>query len=152
MKKVIHAFFMALGMFTAIPCPYRPWDEDARSMMILFLPIIGLFVGAIWMGIGMLGELIAMPRLLMAAVMAILPYLLTGFIHLDGYMDVSDAVLSRRSAEERRRILKDPHVGSFAVIMVCILFLLNYGVFASASEDTDLRILLFIPAVVRACA
>ncbi|MBR4078578.1 MAG: adenosylcobinamide-GDP ribazoletransferase [Christensenellaceae bacterium] len=152
MKKLIYAFFMALGMFTAIPCPYRPWDEDARPLMILCLPVIGLLIGAIWMGIGMLGRYLGLPILIMAAIMVILPHLLTGFIHLDGYMDVSDAVLSRRSAEERRRILKDPHVGSFAVIMVCALFLMSYGVFASASDKTDLKILLFVPAVVRACA
>ena len=44
--KVIRAFFMCLGMFSAIPCPYRPWDEDARSLMTACLPVLGAVIGA----------------------------------------------------------------------------------------------------------
>lgn len=152
MKKYFHAFFMAFGMFTAIPCPYRPWDDNARPYMILFFPVIGVLLGAIWMGCGYLAAFLGLPRLITAVVLTLLPYLLTGFLHLDGYMDVSDAILSRRDLPERQRILKDSHVGSFAVIMLAALFLTGFGVFASASEHTDFRLLLFLPAAVRANA
>ena len=152
MKKYFQAFFMAWGMFCSLPCPWRTWNDEARPLMILFLPVVGLIVGAIWMLLGMLMQWLALPLLFMAAVLTILPYALTGFLHLDGYMDVSDAVLSRRGLEERQRILKDPHVGSFAVIMVCCLFLVNFSLFASADKNMDLKPLLLIPAAVRCCA
>ena len=48
MKLFIYGFFMAWGMFLAIPCPFRRWDEAARGRMLGFLPLIGLIVGAIW--------------------------------------------------------------------------------------------------------
>mgnify|MGYP003392776405 FL=1 len=53
--------------------------------------------------------------------MAVYPYLVTGFLHLDGFMDVTDAVKSWRDLERRREILKDSHVGSFAVINLVLL-------------------------------
>ena len=42
-------------------------------------------------------------------------------------MDCCDAILSRRDRAERLRILKDPHVGSFAVICFGLLLLLEFA-------------------------
>ena len=87
-----------------------------------------------------------------ALVLSAHPYLVTGFLHLDGYMDVTDAVKSWRDPERRREILKDSHVGSFAVIGVVLLLLAQFAFFASMSTGTNLLILLFIPAVSRCCS
>ena len=80
------------------------------------------------------------------------PYIVTGFIHLDGYMDVTDAVKSWRDLERRREILKDSHVGSFAVIGIVLLMLTQFSLFASAPETADHLILMLIPAVSRCCS
>ena len=48
MKRYFHAFVMCQSMFCAIPCPIQIWDEDAKDKMLLFLPIVGLEIGAIW--------------------------------------------------------------------------------------------------------
>ena len=45
MREWITAFFMAWGMFLAIPCPCRRWDERARQKMLVCLPLVGLVVG-----------------------------------------------------------------------------------------------------------
>ena len=147
MKNIKHAFFMCLGMFTSIPCPYRPWDEEARPMMTACLPAVGLIVGVLWALGAALARLI-LPGTLAAAAMASLPFLLTGFMHLDGFMDTADAVLSWRDREERQKILKDVHCGSFAVVCLALLLL---GMFAAANDALkgDLRALVLIPAVSR---
>ena len=77
------------------------------------------------------------------------PYIVTGFIHLDGYMDVTDAVKSWRDLERRREILKDSHVGSFAVIGIVLLVLAQFALMASAPLDADYLILIFVSAVSR---
>ena len=46
----------------------------------------------------------------------IIPLVITGGFHVDGFMDTVDAIRSYRSKEEKLEILKDPHIGSFAVI------------------------------------
>ena len=54
--------------------------------------------------------------MLRGAVGALLPILVTGGIHMDGFMDTSDALASWHSPEKRLDILKDSHVGAFAVL------------------------------------
>ena len=90
--------------------------------------------------------------ILRAAVCAAVPWLVTGFMHLDGYMDVCDAVLSRRDLPTRRRILKDSHCGAFAVICLVLLALGQWSLFLSAGENRSLLGLCCIPAAVRCCA
>ena len=145
--KIVKAFFMCLGMFSAIPCPYRPWDEDARSLMTACLPIVGAVIGALWYALAVLGRAF-LPEMLSASLMAALPFLLTGFMHLDGFMDSADALLSWRPLELRQKILKDVHCGSFSVVAVVLLLI---GMFAAANDtaDKDLRLLIFIPAASR---
>ena len=62
-------------------------------------------------------------------------------------MDVTDAVGSYRTLERRREILKDSHVGSFAVIGVCLLMLSQFALFASMPQNSNYLILLMIPAL-----
>ena len=149
MKTYFHAFAMCQSMFCAIPFPGNLWDEKARDKMLLFLPIVGLEMGALWAVLAWLCNFLQLPVLVKGLVLAIYPYLAAGFIHLDGYMDVTDAVKSCRSLERRREILKDSHVGAFAVIGIVLLMLAQFAFLASVPESADWRILLFVPAVSR---
>ena len=137
--KYIQAFFMSLGMFSSIPCPYRPWNEKARHLMLVFLPFVGLVIGILWYGIYLLMDRINIPLQLQTAVLMLYPYIITGFIHLDGFMDTSDAILSRRPLEEKLRILKDPHTGAFAVISVAILFIICFASMFSIMEQINFK-------------
>ena len=143
---------MAWGMFFAIPCPALKWDEKEYPKMLLCLPLIGLIIGAIWSIIALLVMKLGGLGLFGPAILSLIPALLTGFMHLDGYMDCSDAVLSRRDLETKRKILKDSHVGAFAVIALVIWALLNFAAFASVTLDSRILCLIFIPAAVRCCS
>lgn len=149
MKRWIDGFFMAWGMFLAVPCPSRRWNEAAREQMLRCLPLIGLIVGGLWAACAWL--LRGAPAAMRAFLLAALPWLVTGFLHLDGYMDVCDAVLSRRDLETRRKILKDSHCGAFAVIGLVLLALAQWSVFLSA-DGVPLLPLALIPAATRTCA
>ena len=152
MKRYLHAFVMCQSMFCAIPCPVQLWDEDARNLMLPMLPLVGLEIGALWAALGWLTGLLGLPVLIRALLLALWPYFATGFLHLDGFMDVTDAVKSCRDLQRRREILKDSHVGSFAVIGVCMLLLAQFVLFAAIPADRSCRILLFLPAVSRCCS
>ena len=153
---------MAWGNFTQVPCPVKVWDEKARRWMLALMPFAGLACGAIQFAAAFLlnvlstqgGSVTAQP--VAAALLTAVPFLVCGFIHLDGYMDVSDAVLSRRSLEKRREILKDSRVGAFAVIMVVLLFMTYFAAMLSIvySEDFICRAaaLVAVPVIARALA
>ncbi len=149
MSDWIYGFFMAWGMFLAIPCPKKIWRESARRHMLACLPLVGLIVGGVWALCAWLGSFL--PRPLGALLCAAAPWGTTGFMHLDGYMDVCDAVLSRRDLETRQRILKDSHCGAFAVICLVLLALCQWAAFLSA-ESIPLWPLVLVPVASRACA
>ena len=148
-RRPFRAFFMALGMFTAIPCPYSPWDDGARELMLVALPAVGAVIGLLWAALSWIGNTY-LPAIGSALIVA-LPWLLTGFIHLDGYMDTCDALLSWRPLEKRLEILKDSHTGAFAVVGMVLLALIGYDAAATvgAKAGFDLRTLIFIPIVSR---
>ncbi len=151
MKKHLHAFVMCQSMFCAIPAP-QLWDEKAKDKMLLFLPIVGLEIGVIWAALAWLCNLLNFPVMVMALILTAYPYMITGFLHLDGFMDVTDAVKSWRDMERRREILKDSHVGSFAVIGVVLLVVAQFAFFASVPAEADFHALIFTPAVSRCCS
>ena len=149
MKKWLTGFSMCWGMFCAIPNPVRRWDEGCYRQMLLCLPFLGGMLGLIWAGIGFLLVRISAPGPIFALCMTAAPWCLTGFIHLDGFMDCSDAVLSRRDRARRIEILKDSHVGSFAVICLVLLALTGYSVWSCPVESGKLWALPLLCAAAR---
>lgn len=147
MKKQWRALCMAWGMFCIVPCPSRKWDEAARSWMIVWFPLVGLLAGGVWRLLALLPG-----SMLTAALLCAAPFVVTGFLHLDGYMDCCDAILSRRELAVRQKILKDSHVGAFAVIGLAILFLLQFAAFCTLNVTNSAPALLLLPVCTRAAA
>lgn len=152
MKLWLYALGMCQSMFCALPFPWHGWEEKARDKMLCCLPVIGLEIGLLWWAVGAVAVRLDLPGLLSAAVVCAAPYFLTGFMHLDGFMDVTDAVRSYRSLERRREILKDSHVGSFSVIAMGLLLVMQLSACSALCTLIQLRALLLIPAVSRCCS
>ena len=130
---------MAWGMFCWIPCPYRNWREEDRTAQVAMLPLVGACIGAICCLIWWPLSLTAANPIMIGVLLTGIYFLLTGFIHLDGFMDVSDAVMPRHpQMEERIRILKDSHVGAFAVICLVFMALIFAGAWCSVGWQFSL--------------
>ena len=151
--KYFKGFYMALGMFIGIPLPFHFWEEKYAPLMVASIPLVGLVVGGLWWlaALGLLA--LNFPIILAAALMAMAPFFIAGFIHLDGYMDTSDAILSYRPLEDKMRILKDPNVGAFAVVMLGILFVLQFAAMHPVAENGRfLALLIPISVISRSCS
>ncbi len=148
MKQFFNAFIMCQSMFCAIPCPLKICDESARDKQILFLPLIGAEFGVLWLAIAKLCLFLNIPHFLTAFILAVYPFVISGYIHLDGFMDVTDGVKSCRNLEKRREILKDSHVGAFAVIGCILIVTGQFAAFASM-DFNGITALVFIPIVSR---
>ncbi|MCL2362397.1 MAG: adenosylcobinamide-GDP ribazoletransferase [Defluviitaleaceae bacterium] len=149
--RYLKGFYMALGMFIGIPLPYHFWDEKYTAIMVASIPFVGAILGTLWWLAGVLLITANIPVMLAAAVLAMVPFFIAGFIHLDGYMDTSDAVLSWRPLEDKLRILKDPHVGSFAVVMLGILFVFQFAAMYTIAETGQYLALIIAIAVISRC-
>jgi len=144
---------MSFRLFSAIPLPLHIWDETCANFMLVCFPFIGGLIGVMWWGVAKLVIYGGIHIMLASAITAVFPFLAAGFLHLDGFMDTSDAVLSRRPLEEKRRILKDPHTGAFAVIMLAVLLVLQFGaVFPIIEKGQCLVLLITVPVISRCCA
>jgi len=150
MKKLYKGFIMALSMFTVLPAPYMEWDDEGARNMMKFYPLIGLIVGGIWSIVYYLINILNVSIILKSVIIMIVPFIVTGMLHLDGFMDVCDAILSRRDKEEKLRILKDSTTGAFAVISLVILFFLQFGgIYSVLEKKIPFYILILIPIVSR---
>ena len=144
---------MAWGNFITLPCPSRKWDGKLKNLMLAMLPSVGVVVGAIFFALMLGAEKLRLPDMITTIIAEFYMFYIHGFMHLDGFMDCTDAIMSRRDIEERQRIMKDPTVGSFAVVMVCFLLIAWFAGFYTVASRywTLMYAIAFIPVVSRAC-
>ena len=65
-----------------------------------------------------------------------IPLIITGGFHADGFLDVSDSLCSYGSREKKLKILKDPHIGAFAVIRLAVYYLIYAAALLLAASMT----------------
>ena len=118
----LETVIVAFSMFSAIPVPLIQWNERNMRWSLCAFPLVGAVIGALCAAWVWLCGALELPALLRGAGLCILPVLLTGGIHLDGYADTWDAIASRADAARRQEILKDPHLGAFAAIHLGLYF------------------------------
>ncbi len=149
MKKLLTGLSMCWGNFCYIPGP-KKWDDEARPYMLAWLPTVGAVMGLIWAVIYLLMSRFGLHSMALAAIMIWLPFILSGFMHVDGYMDVNDAVMSRGTLEKKRAILKDSRCGTFAIVSLIFLVIVEFGfMFASVDKGIDPARLVMIMIMAR---
>jgi adenosylcobinamide-GDP ribazoletransferase len=125
-------FLVALAFLTILPVRFRtPPDSAAVARARFWFPGVGALLG------GALGGWTALLLLwgrspLVSAFLVLLAWVvLTGALHLDGFCDLCDGLFGGHTPEDRLRIMKDPHLGTFALAGGTLLLL---GKFALLSE------------------
>ena len=142
-------FFTSLRFLTIIPWPWRREaspEEIGRS--VVYFPLVGLFLGLVLVGCDKLFDLrlsTSLTNILLIVVMIIL----TGALHLDGFIDTCDGALVRSSPGERLRIMADSHVGSFGVVAACCLILVKYVALSDVPDDMRVSALVIMPVLSR---
>ena len=137
----LYSVFAAFSMFSALPVPQIPWEKEKIRYMLVAMPLIGVVIGGAEFLWAWLCRLLSFGPVLSAVGLTLIPVLLTGGIHLDGFMDTVDALKSHAAPEKKRAILKDPHAGAFAVIgLGC--YLLGYFGLCSQLALTKANLLM----------
>ena len=137
--KLIKRLMAAISMYSRVPVPVSRLDGEDYKGCILFLPVIGLIIGGLDLAWFYCTQHVLLPVLAVSAGYALIPILVTGGFHLDGYMDTVDAIRSYKSREEKLKIMKDPHTGAFAIIALCTHILIVLGAASAISFKAELR-------------
>ena len=125
---------VAFSMFSALPMPQVDWNERNMRYSLCAFPLVGVLIGLCCWGWSRVCTLVPLPPLLCGAGLCLIPVWITGGIHLDGYADTCDALASHAGVEKRQEILKDPHLGTFAVIRLCCWFLADFALWCTLQE------------------
>ena len=146
----MRSLLAAFRFLTILPVP---GDHDLPAADwaagTAWYPLVGLVLGAI---LAALAWALAWlwPGAMVAALVLVAWVLLTGALHLDGFVDCCDALFASVAPERRLEILRDLHTGAFGVAGVALLLLTKYAALASLAELAALAapgILLAAPGI-----
>lgn len=140
---------LALALLTTLPVGRVP-DADANNLgrSPLAYPLVGLVIAVLL--IAACWAVFDLPPLAAAALVLALWVVVTGALHLDGLADCADALLGGHpDADRRRAILKDPHIGSAAVVAVVVVLIGKFAGLAAALDHGSLVPLLAAPVLAR---
>lgn len=144
----IRGLQIALTFLTRLPIP-APQDVTTEEFTksYRFYPVVGLIIGSIlWLLARTLTPYY--PPLVLGALLLGTELVLTGGIHLDGFMDSMDGLLSARTPERILEIMKDSRVGAHASMALVGLLLLKFTLLASLTPPM-FTLLLVMPMLSR---
>ena len=126
---IFNAIALAFSTFSHIPVPRIAWKSRNLRYMLCAFPLVGVVIGVAEMGVLLLvsrfmlfgQRSVSLP--VVALVLLLIPVLITGGIHLDGFMDTCDALGCYADRERRLAVMGDSHAGAFAVLG-CALYVL----------------------------
>ena len=135
------AFAAALQFLTiSPPLVRRMFDDVEIGASVAYFPLVGLLLG------GLLAALNAVLNWLLPVEVTTVFVLsawvmLTGGLHIDGFLDSCDALFGGRTPEQRLEILRDERVGAFAVIGGILLLLLKFAALSRLENPASALVL-----------
>lgn len=122
----LEPILLAIQFLTRVPIPFRhkPNDREwARSMA--WFPLVGLMVGLLVAGTRYLVSCF-WPGDIAAALSLAIWIMVTGGLHLDGFVDCCDALVAAVPPQRRLEILRDVHVGTYGLVGAVTLLLVKW--------------------------
>ena len=140
MKQLFSSCVIAFSTYSRIPMPQVEWNEKNMRHTLACFPLVGAAVGLIFWLVDVIGYQLGLGMVLRSALLAAVPVVVTGGIHLDGYCDTVDALASHASRERKLEILKDSSAGAFAVIWCAVWFLAYFGFMTEKGGDLTITV------------
>jgi len=143
------SFLLALKFLTIIPLP---WRREASPQQlggsVAYFPAVGVIIGLILAGLNWLLTWV-LPAEVVNVLLVVLLVVLTGALHLDGFVDTCDGIAGHKSPEERLRVMRDSRAGGFGIIGVCCLILVKFLALNSLPEGIKMASLILMPTLSR---
>ena len=136
----------AFGFLTVLPVAPRVAAQMGRARA--YFPIVGLALGAALAGLDYAARL-ALPSPVVSALLVVALLALTRAIHVEGFLDCCDGLFGGSTRERRLEILRDTHVGAFAVAGGAGLILLKWSLFSGIQDDIRPGLLFVFPCLSR---
>ena len=137
--KFMNSYLLALksgfGFLSTIPVGISMEGIEKLMEKIYFYPVVGAVLGLLIGAVAYLGQAI-FPVSILAALIMVIIYYLTGFNHLDGATDIGDGFMAHGSVEKKIKALKDTSIGTGGVAFCILLLLTLYGSIVAVLEES----------------
>jgi adenosylcobinamide-GDP ribazoletransferase len=149
MIKFLQGFLITIQFFTAIPITLElPMDKEHLRKAVQAFPLLGLLQGIIYASLFYVFiEYTPFSHLAITFLLWLVTILLTGGIHLDGWMDANDAYFSYQDREKRLEIMKDPRMGAFGVLSIIVLLSCRFLFIYEGTLKVEPLTYIFITAI-----
>ncbi len=142
------AFWAAVQFLTVFPGRKKNVSSQALARAQIFFPLVGLLLGLGLAGLDSLFSYLWPPAVVNALLVTCL-VIATGALHLEGFLDSCDGLFGGSTRERRLEIMRDKHVGAFAVSGGSLLILLKWVTLLSLSPPERFSLLVLFPALSR---
>ncbi|MCL6601441.1 MAG: adenosylcobinamide-GDP ribazoletransferase [Paenibacillus sp.] len=128
----------AFQFLSRFPVKSQPgFSPELLKRSVVYYPLVGAAIG-LCTALCAAAATLLLPPLPAAVITLILWVGLTGGLHLDGWMDSADALLSYRPRERMLEIMKDSRVGAMGVLACVLLLMLKASLLAALLEGSSL--------------
>ena len=142
-------FVTALGFLTLIPTPhYREVGDEKLGQSMACFPLVGLLLGGILLLIDALLTPWLTERLVNVIIISSL-IVITGGLHIDGFMDTIDGLAGGKNREEILEIMRDSRVGALGVVGIALLILIKWEALNTLAGGGKTAALVLMPVVGR---
>ncbi len=145
MNSIITQIRLAFSFLTTLPSGSFSAEvpEETLGKTQAWFPLVGFLLGLILLAAGLFFNLFLTPAIV-AALILLVHFLLTGGFHLDGIADTADGLMSGRMDREKIfSIMKDSFLGSMGATALILLLLLKFSALLTIVKDCPLSIILF---------
>ena len=137
---------LAIGFLTVFPV--SPGGVVQMGPARAYFPLVGLGLGGILAGLDFAARQ-ALPPLVVGALLVVALLVLTRAIHTEGFLDCCDGLFGGYTPERRLEILRDTHVGAFAVVGGAGLLLLKWSLLTGIPDEVRAGLLTLFPCLSR---
>lgn len=140
----IRPLIQAFSIYSRMPMPQTKWEDNGDGRILIYFPLVGALIGALMdLSIYVCG-ILKVPVTAAALIVISIPIIVTGGIHIDGFMDTADARHSFKSREEKIAIMSDPHVGAFGVIRLVLFMMVSLAAMIVILQQANSSILIMM--------
>ena len=145
MKQILNAFYFAISYFSIIPVFVKNMEikEETYKYTLFFLPLVGLILGSIVIGLNLFLNEFFNP-LYSSFVVAVIYLFLYGFLHTEAIIDVVDAWFASYSGKDAYKIMKESTIGAIGALYAFCFVLLKVGIITYVLYEKQYMLFLIV--------